>query len=191
MKAEVSTQSELCSKVDLAAYLDGELSPSSEAEVESHVATCSACAYELNLQKRFLRVLESEVAAPSLIPIPDDFAKRIVVRAESSVSGLRNKNEQFSTLFVVAAVALFCLFALGSDAFGVFSGLTGVLDSTASVLMLLLRVFSSFFVGLSVVIRNIGEPFEGLGVTYLLPVVGSIAAIYLALRFFSRIRRVL
>lgn len=190
MSVETLENSELCSKVDLAAYLDGELSSSGEAEVELHVAACSNCAYELNLQKRFLRVLESEVGMPSMLPLPDDFAKRIVVRAESNVSGLRNRNEQFSALFLTAAVALFCLFALGAEASGVLNGVTGFFDSSTSILMMVLRVVSSFFIGVSVVLRNIAVPFEGIGVSVLLPAVVSILAIIAVSRFYSKVRRV-
>ena len=190
MNVEILENSELCSKVDLAAYLDGELSSSSEVEVERHVAACSNCAYELNLQKRFLRVLESEVGMPSMLPLPDDFARRIVVRAESNVSGLRNKNEQFSALFLVAAVALFCLFALGAEASGLLNGVTGIFDSSTSVVMLVLRVVSSFFIGVSVVLRNVAVSFEGIGVSVLLPAFASIIAFVVIGRFLSKFRRV-
>jgi predicted anti-sigma-YlaC factor YlaD len=176
--------------LDLAAYLDGELTAEGERVVDEHLSICTDCTQELNLQKRFLQLLESEVGRSAEMPLPNDFARRIVVTAESKVSGLRSKNEQFNALFLVAAVTLFCLFALGAEASGLFHGLTQTFDAIASVVAVILRVVTSFFVGLSVVLRNVAAPFEGS--SYLLPLLAIVIVpiLYSMGRMLMRLRRV-
>ena len=50
-----------CPSPDLSAYIDGELSPHDELELEMHVAGCRVCADDLNLQKSFLNALDSSL----------------------------------------------------------------------------------------------------------------------------------
>ena len=40
-----------CPTGDIAAYIDGELSPDHESELDLHFADCSVCTYEMNQQK--------------------------------------------------------------------------------------------------------------------------------------------
>jgi len=187
---EVRDNSELCSDFDLAAYLDGELTVENERVVELHLAICSNCTDELNLQKRFLQMLENGVGRSNDLPLPKDFARRVVIAAESNVSGLRNKNEQFNALFLVAAVGLFCLFALGAEATGVFQGFTQTLDAIASILAVVLRVVASFFVGLSVVLRHAVAPIEGSNYFLLLLAILSVPILFSMGRMVMRLRRV-
>lgn len=181
---------ENCGSLDLAAYLDGELSSDVERYVDEHLAICSKCTDELNLQKRFLHMLETGVGRQSDLPLPGDFAKRIVVTAESSVSGLRSKNEQFNALFLVAAATIFCLFALGAEASGMFHGLTQTFDALASVFTVVFRVVSSFFIGLSIVLRNVAAPLEGATYLLLVPVLVLVPILYSMGRMLMRLRRI-
>ncbi|HMT09116.1 MAG TPA: zf-HC2 domain-containing protein [Pyrinomonadaceae bacterium] len=180
----------VCGKYDLAAYLDGELTAEGERMVDEHLSVCPHCNSELNLQKRFLSMLESEVGRSPELPLPKDFAKRIVVTAESNVSGLRNKSEQFNALFLVATVALFCLFALGAEASGMFQGLTKTFDAIASVVAVVVRVTASFFIGLSVVLRNVAAPLEGANYLLLLPAILTVPILYSMGRMLVRLRRI-
>src|SRR5262249_2163468 len=107
-----------CPSLDIAAYIDGELSPDAEIALERHLATCSFCTEELNLQKQFVNALNCSLGA---VPeIPADFTKRIVTNAESNVRGLRRKSEWLNALFVCVALLFFVLFALGANARGAF-----------------------------------------------------------------------
>ncbi|MBL8181189.1 MAG: zf-HC2 domain-containing protein [Blastocatellia bacterium] len=189
MMNEVSNNIEKCGSFDLAAYLDGELTADVERLVDEHLAVCSHCTNELNLQKRFLQMLETGVGRHAELPLPNDFAKRIVVTAESNVSGLRSKNEQFNALFLVAAVALFCLFALGAEASGMFHGLSQSFDALASILAVVFRVVSSFFIGLSIVLRNVAAPLEGSTFLLLVPALVCVPILYSMGRVLMRLRR--
>lgn len=189
MMNEVSNNIEKCGSFDLAAYLDGELTADVERLVDEHLAVCSNCTNELNLQKRFLQMLETGVGRHAELPLPNDFAKRIVVTAESNVSGLRSKNEQFNALFLVAAVALFCLFALGAEASGMFHGLSQSFDALASILAVVFRVVSSFFIGLSIVLRNVAAPLEGSTFLLLVPALVCVPILYSMGRVLMRLRR--
>jgi len=105
-----------CPSSEIAAYIDGELSPLEQAGLDEHLAACSDCRTELNYQKSFLFALNSSLENEKEFELPKNFTKTIIANAESSVSGLRGSNERFTALFICAALLLFALFALGSDA---------------------------------------------------------------------------
>lgn len=104
-----------CRSVDLAAYLDGELGSVGVDAVEQHLAECTACTAELNEQKHFLRSLDM-LRDEKPVEIPADFTKKIVAKAESSVSGLRGPRERFNAIFICVGLGLFVLFTIGTDA---------------------------------------------------------------------------
>ena len=88
-----------CPRADIAAYIDGELTPREELALELHLAACPDCTGELNLQKQMLRALDCGLKDRTEIELPKNFAKTVATRAESNVSGLRSKEERFRALF--------------------------------------------------------------------------------------------
>src|SRR6188472_4506226 len=82
-----------CPSSDLSAYIDGELSPHDELELEMHIAGCRVCADDLNLQKSFLNALDSSLEEEAEIQLPKNFTKTVVANAESRVSGIRRPHE--------------------------------------------------------------------------------------------------
>src|SRR5690349_11921217 len=85
-----------CPSIEIASYLDGELSPDLELQLEAHLAKCVICTQELNDQKHFINALNNSlIDGPDL---PTDFTKRIVTNAESGVSGLRQKKERLNAV---------------------------------------------------------------------------------------------
>jgi len=140
-----------CPFEDLAAYIDGELSPDRELEVELHFASCTDCYTELNDQKAFLRTLD-QTLKDGEFELPADFAKVVVANAESSVAGLRRPHERYNAVFICAGLSLFVLFALGTQA--------GVLvDQVGAVGSFFGHLFNSFFIGLAIIVRNIASQF--------------------------------
>lgn len=165
MKNEHDIDIEVCPAFEIAAYLDGELNAHRELLLESHFGSCSTCSAELNHQKLFLNQLNSRLSSEDDIELPKDFTRQIVANAESSVTGLRGPRERFNALFIVAALLLFVLFALGADAGNVFGGFTSVFEQTAAVGGFFARIVFSFFVGVVVVLRTMAAPFQmGLAV---------------------------
>lgn len=160
MMNKFDIEKDVCPSLEIAAYLDGELDATHEFELETHFSSCSICSTELNHQKHFLNQLNSRLSRESEIELPKDFARQIVANAESSVAGLRPPRERFNAVFIIAALLLFVLFALGAEAGNVFAGFASVLDQTAAVGGFVGRIVYSFFIGVVVVLRTIAAPFQ-------------------------------
>lgn len=149
-----------CPSVQIAAYLDGELTAERELELDVHFASCRLCREELNSQKQFLHGLESTLRHEASVELPEDFTRRLVANAESSVSGLRHPRELYNAIFITAGLALFGLFAVGADAGRLIAGLLTLLAQAASVLGIVGRMFYSIFVGAAIIIRSAASHIE-------------------------------
>ena len=143
-----------CPSDDIAAYIDGELSPDAEIAFENHISACKICSEELSLQKQFINTLN--VSLDTLPEIPADFTKRIVTSAESNVRGLRRKREWLSALFVCAALLFFVLFTLGSSAGGAFISFFDVFGQLAAVFSFVSHLLYDISIGAIVILRTIG-----------------------------------
>ena len=62
-----------CPRFEIAAYLDGDLDPRAEIDLERHLAVCAECLTELNEQKRILSALDFALDDHELIKIPENF----------------------------------------------------------------------------------------------------------------------
>ena len=116
---------DVCPRDDIAAYVDGELSAELSAELELHFAACEACGLALRQQRQFLSALSASLASEEAIELPEDFTKKIVVTAESSVTGLRGKRELLTAALVFAALLLFSVFVVGGEYLGTASAVGG------------------------------------------------------------------
>ena len=146
-----------CQTFDIAAYVDGELTPSRELEMDAHFAECGACLFELNEQKRFLRELESSLHDERAVELPANFTKLVVTNAESSVSGLRRPGERYNALFICVSLSLFVLFASGADSERVIAGIAQIADQAAAVAAFFGHLIYSLFLGIVIILRTIGS----------------------------------
>ena len=158
MKFEMDID-DVCPSYEIAAYIDGELDESREAEIESHFVGCSVCSNELTQHRQFLCSLNNSLRDDDKIKLPRDFTRQIVVNAESSVAGLRSPNERFNALFIVTGLSLFVLFALGSDAVNLFASVTTILEQMAAVGGFFAGLVYSLFVGIVIVMRTFAGAF--------------------------------
>lgn len=170
-----------CSPGDISAYIDGELAPNRELDLELHFAACRPCAAELNEQKQFLCSLNSTLTNEQEIELPVDFVKNIVANAESSVSGVRRPRELYNAVFICAGLGLFVLFASGADASKLFGGFFGFAEQAAVAMGLLGRIVYSIFYGAVIVVRLVASALEGDFV-----IAFGVAAIVTAMIFVSR-----
>ncbi len=145
-----------CPTLDIAAYVDGELAPTQELEMDVHFAACEPCRLELNEQKRFLRQLESSLHDERQIELPANFTKLVVTNAESSVSGLRRPGERYNALFICVSLGLFVLFASGAESQKVISGITQIADQFAAVASFFGHLIYSLFLGVVIILRTVG-----------------------------------
>lgn len=175
-----------CPIEDLAAFIDGELSLERELELEGHFAVCRSCNDELNRQKQFLCGLDSGLQTE--LELPENFAKRVVVNAESTVSGLRRPRERFNAVFISAGLFLFVLFAMGADAARLFDGISLILEKAVIVLGFFGHAVYAAFVGLAIILRSLASQVwvdQLLGVTFM--AILAMISFVVSLRFF-RIR---
>lgn len=143
-----------CPSDEIAAYIDGELSPGRELELDAHFIECSGCAVELNQQKQFLCQLDLSLKHGNELNLPADFAKTIVANAESTVTGLRRPREQFNAIFICAGLFLFVLFASGPDAGQMVRGISDLFEQAIVVGGFFGHLIYSVFIGVSIILRS-------------------------------------
>lgn len=174
-----------CPRTDIAAYIDGELAGREELELEMHLAGCPLCAGELNLQKQFLSALNSTLENEKELELPRNFTRVIVTSAESRVSGLRRSGEGFNAVFICAALFLFVLFGLGSDAGNVFGGFARILDQVLAVAGFIGHLLFSITMGTAVILKSLTSQFVSGSSIAVVMLAGFIA---LCLFVFSRLK---
>mgnify|MGYP001415221518 CR=1 FL=1 len=141
-----------CPSFEIAAYIDGELDPVRESELELHFAECSDCKAEMNLQKQFLCSLNSSLMNDNDIELPANFTRTIVANAEGSVRGLRGSRERFNAVFICCTLLLFGLFAMGTESGSFIATVSGIADQAVAVAGFVGHILYSVFVRLSVLL---------------------------------------
>ena len=149
-----------CPTDEIAAYIDGDLDPSCEFEIEAHFAGCEICSHELNQQKQLLCGLNSSLKHEKDIELPANFTRLIVANAESTVSGLRRPRERYNAIFICAGLFLFVLFGLGAEAGKVFDGVYGFFGQIAIVGGFFGHLIYSVFIGVVIVLRSFASQFQ-------------------------------
>lgn len=149
-----------CSRRQIIAYLDGDLQPREEVDLEKHLAGCKSCVAELNDQKKLLCALEFVLEDPEKgFNVPNDFAKVVVTSAESNVRGLRQPKERFRALFVCLVLILLVLAGLGKETESFVSSAEGFSGQSWAIGSYALQFFHDFGVGVAVVLRGLGKHF--------------------------------
>lgn len=156
---ETNSNFDVCPLVDIGAYVDGELDEGAILEADAHFAECSSCRDELNLQKRFLATISGRLKEQ--IPVPADFTKTVVAHAEGRVEGLRAGRERLNAAFIITALSLFVLFALGAEIWLGLSRIAQAGEQIAAVAGFVASASYSFFVGAVVVVRALVSGADG------------------------------
>lgn len=148
----------ICSqRSEIAAYIDGELLPREELELESHLATCGECRKELNDQKKLLCVLGFALEDEKEFELPKNFTKIIVANAESKVSGLRRSQERPTALIVCAVLFLLVLLGLGRETETVLNTFAGFAEQVVVVAGFVFHLFYDIAFGAAIIFRSIGS----------------------------------
>lgn len=166
-------------RADFVAYIDGELFPRREIDLETHIARCRACASELNEQKNVLRALDFLASENRReIDLPENFTKTVVARAESKVEGLRCPRERARAIFVVAALFLMFLVGLGNETKSVAETFLNFGEQFLAVAGFAAHLVFSIAVGAAIILRSVCARFVG----------GSAAtSVFLAAFFFASV----
>lgn len=157
MNSPIVTTEKKCPRAFLAAYIDGELLPREELELEMHLAICQNCAQELNEQKKLLCVLDFALENPREIQLPANFTKIVVTKAESNVSGLRCSKERFKALSVCSILLLVALLGLGGQIEPVFRTYLRLTDQIFAVFGFAFHLIYDVSIGTAVILRSLGS----------------------------------
>jgi anti-sigma factor RsiW len=113
----VVNKDQICQTEQIAAYIDGDLEPTSRSVLEEHIKQCAGCAEELHVQRLFMCELDSVLASPLDLAVPANFARVVAVHAESDMSGLRSRAEHAKALrfCIILALAAFALLGAASS----------------------------------------------------------------------------
>jgi len=157
MDLQIATTEKVCPREEIAAYVDGEISPREELELELHFAACKACADELNSQKTLLCALDSIGHGKEEIELPEDFTKVVVTAAESKVSGLRRPQERRKALFVCAGLFFLIVLALGGETRAVFGSFGTIAEQFAIAGSFLVHFVYDITVGVTIILRSLSN----------------------------------
>lgn len=157
MTAQISQIKNECPSGEISAYIDGELSPADELNLEKHLFGCSICLAELNEQKSFLSALSSSLEQEKEFELPKNFTKTIVANAESRVTGLRRPRERINAVLICTALFLFILLALGSDTASLPAVFGMALEKVIAVGAFAFRIIYSVSLGVAVVTRSVSS----------------------------------
>jgi Putative zinc-finger len=143
-----------CQLEDVAAYLDGELSGKALDGFEVHLKSCDECVVELRTQRQLLCTLDVAFSESRSFELPHDFTRVVAARAESDLSGMRNKGERRRALELCAILALvsFALLGAASRAL-VFDPVRSFLRIAGSLIELVWQTVYEVATGTTVVIR--------------------------------------
>ncbi len=158
MKSNYENTEKLCQFSVISDYLDGELSPNAEDEIEFHLLGCENCREELNFQKQFLTALDSELE--DFPELPADFVKNTIIKAESNVQGVRGKEERFRAVFICAGLFFLVILGLGSETKTVFSAFGSFINQLFAVGGFILHFLFDLAVGLAVIIKFFSRQFS-------------------------------
>jgi anti-sigma factor RsiW len=115
-----------------AAYLDGELEDASAAIFEAHAKECAACAGALREQRRLLCLLDNafDETFEKRVALPADFTRVVKARAQTDMSGVRERRERTISLKICLALTFSIFALLGAPA---FDALAPVMDAARAV----------------------------------------------------------
>ena len=149
-----------CPSEEISSYIDGELTPSRELELETHFALCESCRAELNLQKKFLIALDHALESEQEVDLPANFTRLVVANAESRVSGLRRRSERFNAFFVCSGLFLIIIFALGASGSNTaLDAVFVILEKIAAVASFAVHMVYDIAVGAVVILRSLASRF--------------------------------
>lgn len=151
------TTEKVCLTNEIAAYIDGELSPREELGLEMHLAVCPACKTKLNEQKKLLCALDFALDNEKEIELPANFTKVVVANAESKVSGLRRPQERFKAFFICAALFLLVILGLGSETETVLNTFTKFGEQVLAVGGFVFHLIYDFAFAAAIILRSLSH----------------------------------
>ncbi len=150
----------VCPRPEITEYLDGELKPGEELELEIHFAECKVCLDELNSQKQVSSSLEILLdAEKDEIELPVNFTKVVTAKAESNLDGVRSPKERSRALFICAILFTFLIFGFGTESETLLFAVEKFAEQVLAVGGFVLHLFYSLTVGISAIFGSFCNEF--------------------------------
>lgn len=159
MNSPIAATEKQCPRTRLAAYIDGELLPHEELELEMHLAGCKTCAAELNEQKKMFRALDFALENQREIELPANFTAVVIANAQSKVSGLRCPRERLRALFVCSILFLLVVLGLGWKIEAVLNTYVRFAGQIFAVVGFAFHLIYDVSIGTAVILRSLGNQF--------------------------------
>ena len=159
MNFPTAKKNDECPRAEIVAYIDGELSPREELELEKHFAVCTSCVEELNEQKKLLQALDFGLEDEKEFELPADFTKIVVANAESNVSGLRQPNERFNALLICSALIFLVFLGLGRETNGIFQPIGKLFEQIWTIGGFVVHLMYDVAVGTVIILRSLSFRF--------------------------------
>jgi anti-sigma factor RsiW len=156
MKEGAEREGTACERTTLvAAYLDDDLDPASAARFEGHARECPQCSTVLLEQRRLLCLLDAAFneTFETRVPLPRDFTRAVKARAQTDMSGVRDRRERVRAVKICVALSAASLALLGVAAFG---PLLSAARTAGSLLGAAGRTASDAGAGAGVILRAAG-----------------------------------
>lgn len=155
MTLENAEKLNACPRAEIAEYIDGELSPHAELDLEMHFLGCEICTHELNQQKKLLNALDIALEEEKELILPDNFTKIVVANAENRVSGLRGSKERLNALLICAVLFFLVILGIGSESEKVVETGANFIDQIAAVGSFFGHLIYDFAIGLTVILKSL------------------------------------
>jgi predicted anti-sigma-YlaC factor YlaD len=147
-----------CQLEEVAAYVDGELSGVGLDRFEEHLKSCADCTGELRAQRQLLCTLDVAFGSSRSFNLPNNFTRVVTARAESDLSGMRNKRERRRALQLCVGLAVVTFALLGAAARTVvFDPVWSFFRIARSVFHLAWQATSEVAVSATVVVRVVAR----------------------------------
>ena len=159
MNLHVASTEKECPRAKLYAYIDGELLPREELELELHLSNCQSCSSELNEQKKLFHALDFALEDEKEVELPADFTKIVVTKAECNVSGLRCSRERFKAFYICLGLFFLVILGLGAEIENFFNTIFKFTGQFFAVCGFLLHLIYDISIGTAVILRSLGNQF--------------------------------
>lgn len=190
MNFQTANIEEKCPRGKIALYVDGELAPREEIELEKHFAACQSCLNEVNLQKQMLAALDFAFDKKKEIELPKEFTKIIVTNAESNVSGLRSKKERRLAFLLCAVMFAVVLIGFGAETQKILKTFSQFSEQMIAVAGFVFHLLKGFVLGISLILKYFSQQilFNSPS-SFLFIVAASIISLYALTRMIFRFNR--
>ena len=143
----------------VAAYLDGELDADASGAFEAHAKECAPCAAALREQRRLLCLLDNafDETFERKVALPPDFTRVVKARAQTDMSGVRERRERTISLKICVGLACAIFALLGAPSLEALAPAADAARAAAGVVGVSAGAAADAGSGALVIARGVGS----------------------------------